>query len=80
MLKSVERLRYRLDGRGAGARFPTEARDFSALGPTQPPIQWTPRAASPVVKWSGREADHSPPSSAETKIGGATPPLPHTPN
>jgi hypothetical protein len=28
----------------------------------------------------GREADHSPPSSAEFKNGGATPPLPHTPS
>jgi hypothetical protein len=32
------------------------------LGPIQPPTQWVPG-----VKWSGHEADHSPPSSAEVK-------------
>jgi len=37
----------------------------TALGPTQPPIQWVPRALSLGVKRPGREADHSPPSSAE---------------
>jgi hypothetical protein len=38
-----------------------------ALGPTQHPIQWVPVAPSPEVKWPGREADHSPPPSAEVK-------------
>jgi hypothetical protein len=38
-----------------------------ALGPTQPPIQWVPEALSLGVKRPGREADHSPPSSAEVK-------------
>jgi hypothetical protein len=37
------------------------------LGPTQPPIQWIPGALSRGVKRPGREADHSPPSSAEVK-------------
>jgi hypothetical protein len=36
-----------------------------ALGPTQPPIQWVPVAISLGVKRPGREADHTPPSSAE---------------
>jgi hypothetical protein len=45
------------------------------LGPTQPPIQWVPRALSPEVKRRGREADHSPPSST-VKNGGAIPPPP----
>jgi hypothetical protein len=40
---------------------------LNCLGPTQPPIQWIPGALSLGVKWSGREADHSPPSSAEIK-------------
>jgi hypothetical protein len=47
-----------------------------ALGLTQPPVKWVLRAASPGVKRLGREADHSPPSSAEVKNGGAIPPLP----
>jgi hypothetical protein len=34
-------------------------------------------AFSPGVKRQGDEADHSPPSSAEVKEGGAIPPLPH---
>jgi hypothetical protein len=39
----------------------------TALGPTQLPIQWVPGALSLRVKLPGREADHSPPSSAEVK-------------
>jgi hypothetical protein len=39
----------------------------TALGPTQPPIQWVPGALSLGVKRPGREADHSPPFSAEVK-------------
>jgi len=39
----------------------------TALGPTQPPIQWVPGAISLQVERPGREADHSPPSSAEIK-------------
>jgi hypothetical protein len=38
-----------------------------ALGPTQPPTQWTPGTLSWKAKRSGREADHSPPSRAEVK-------------
>jgi hypothetical protein len=38
-----------------------------ALGPTQPPIQWVPRALSPEIQRLGREVDHSPPTSAEVK-------------
>jgi hypothetical protein len=50
----------------------------SAVGPTQPPVQWVVGALSSEVKRLGREADHSPRSSAKAKNGGATPPLPHT--
>jgi hypothetical protein len=64
------------DGRpGFYSRFSTASRP--ALWPTQPPIQWVPGTLSPGVKRQGREADHSPPSSAEVKNDGATPPLPH---
>jgi hypothetical protein len=45
--------------------FATASR--TALGPTQPPIQWVPGDLSLGVKRPGREADHSPPSSAEVK-------------
>jgi hypothetical protein len=37
-------------------------------------------ALSPGVKWPGRDADHSPPSSAEVKKGGALLPLPPMPS
>jgi hypothetical protein len=45
---------------------------------TQPPILWVLGALSLGVKWPRREADHSSPSSAEVKNGGAIPPLSHT--
>jgi hypothetical protein len=45
--------------------FTTASR--TALGPTQPPIQWIPGALSLGVKRQGHEADHSPTSSAEVK-------------
>jgi hypothetical protein len=38
-----------------------------ALVSTQPPIQWVPGPLSPRINWLGREADHSPPCSAEVK-------------
>jgi hypothetical protein len=38
-----------------------------ASGPTQPPVQWVPGVLSLGVRWVGREADHSLPSSAEVK-------------
>jgi hypothetical protein len=47
------------------------------LMPNQPHIQWVPWVISPGVKWQRREADHSPPSSAEVKKGGARHPLSH---
>jgi hypothetical protein len=37
------------------------------LGPTQSPIQLVPAALSTGVKWPEREANHSPPTSAEVK-------------
>jgi hypothetical protein len=37
------------------------------LGPTHPPIQWVMGAPSLEIKRTGREADHSLPSSAEFK-------------
>jgi hypothetical protein len=41
----------------------------AALGPTQPPVQLVLREGglSLEVKWPGREANHSPPFTAEVK-------------
>jgi hypothetical protein len=50
-----------------------EGQDFSPLHVVQTgsgahqPIQWVPGALSPGVKRPGREADHSPPTSAAVK-------------
>jgi hypothetical protein len=73
-------------GSAAGVPFPGGPRDVlystasrPALEPTHPPIQWVPGDRSPRVKRPGREADVSPPSSAEVKIDGDIPPLPHMP-
>jgi hypothetical protein len=52
--------------RGLGILLFTTASRM-ALGPTQPPIQWVPGSLSLGVKRPGREAYHSPPSSAEVK-------------
>jgi hypothetical protein len=73
---------YRLDDRGVGVRVPVGSRIFStssrlAMRFTQPPIQWVPGVISPGVKRPGREADYSPPASAEVKkmwIYTSTPP------
>jgi hypothetical protein len=38
-----------------------------ALGPADSPVQWVPGLFSPGVRRPEREADHSPPSSAEVR-------------
>jgi hypothetical protein len=65
-------LGYGLDDRGFESRqglgiflFATASRP--ALGPTQLPIHWVPRALSLGVMRPVRKADHPPPSSAEVK-------------
>jgi hypothetical protein len=66
---------YRLDDRAIEVRSPAEARDFSsklcvqtAMGPTQPSVQWVPGGSFLGGKARrGRDADHSPPSSAEVE-------------
>jgi len=52
--------------RGLGIFLFTTA-SITALKPIQPPIQWVPGALSLGVKRLGREAEHSPPSSADMK-------------
>jgi hypothetical protein len=49
----------------------------SVLGSTEPSVQWVPGAFFTWVKQQEREADHSPPTSAEVKktwIYTSTPP------
>jgi hypothetical protein len=41
-------------------------------------IYWILGAVSQGITRKGREADHTPPSSADVKNVGTTPPLPHT--
>jgi hypothetical protein len=65
-------LGYGLDDRGFESRQGLEIFIFTTvsrpvLGRTQPPIQWVLGALSLGVKLPGREADHSPSSSAEVK-------------
>jgi hypothetical protein len=60
--------------RGLGIFF-TASR--TALGPTQPPIQWLPVALFLGVKWPGREADRSPPSSDEVSSAWSYTSTPH---
>jgi hypothetical protein len=60
---------------GKGKIFLPSTASRSVLGPTQPYIQWVPRALSPGVTRSGHEAHHSSPFSSEVKNGGAVPPL-----
>jgi hypothetical protein len=63
-----------LDGRGSiagrGKIFLFSSPD-RLWGPTRHSTQWVPR-----IKRPGRDANHSPPSSAEDKNCGAIPPLP----
>jgi hypothetical protein len=47
------------------------------MEPTELRIQRMSGTISPEVQRQGREADCSPPSSAEVKNGEAIPPLPH---
>jgi hypothetical protein len=52
---------------GRVKNFLFSAASRPALEPTQPPIQLVPGVLSPGVKRLGREADHSPPTSAKVK-------------
>jgi hypothetical protein len=75
---------YGLDGRGS---IPGRSKNFSLLnsvhtgsGVTQPPIQWASSGLSLREKRPGCVVDHSPPTCAEVKKGGAVPPFPRTPS
>jgi hypothetical protein len=80
--KSVQRLGYWMDNRGVGIQFLLGSRDFSLLHTVQDgseahPVPYpvgTGGLLPRVAKRPGRESDHSLPSSAEFKKGGAIPP------
>jgi hypothetical protein len=55
------------DSRRGWEFFSSSPRPERLLGPTQPPIQRVSGALTLGIKWLGREADHSPLSSAEIK-------------
>jgi hypothetical protein len=68
---------YWLDGRGS---IPSRGKEFSLLDSVQSD-SGSPSLPCNVylgVKRLGREANHSPPSNAVAKNGGAITPLPHT--
>jgi hypothetical protein len=73
---------YGLDDRGVGVRFPVESRIFSS--PRRPDPASYPMGAGgsfPGVKRPVREADHSPPTSADVKkiwVYTSTPPYAFT--
>jgi hypothetical protein len=73
---------YGLDGRGSmsirGKFFIYSTAFRPTLVSTQPPIQWVQGALSLGIKWTRRETDYSPPSSAEVNNAVAVPPLSHT--
>jgi hypothetical protein len=69
----------------AGVQFPAGVTDFSLfhsvqVGPGAHPASYpmVMRVSLPYLKRPEREADHSPPSSAEVKNGEAVRPLSHT--
>jgi hypothetical protein len=69
---------YGLDDPEVGVRVLVGSRISTSLGPTHPPVQWVSGALSLGVKQQEREADHSPPPSAEVKkswIYISTPPI-----
>jgi len=53
---------------GVGNCFSPPPPPHRLLGLTQPPNQWIPESLSTETKRPGREADHSPPFSAEVKV------------
>jgi hypothetical protein len=64
-------LGYGLDDRRVRVRVPVGSRIFSSPRRPgrvwSPPIQWVPGALSKGIKRPAREADQSPPASAEVK-------------
>jgi hypothetical protein len=64
MVTSLQAGRLGFDFREGQGFFLFAIASITALGLTQPPIQWVPGPLSLGIKRPGCEADHSPPSSA----------------
>jgi hypothetical protein len=64
-LKFYEQILNQCDPMGTRGSFPGGKASRPAQESTQPPILWVSGALSLGVKRPGREANHSPPSSAE---------------
>jgi hypothetical protein len=81
MKKKTRLTGYGLEGRGLipgrDKIFHFSRASRPDLGPIQPPIQWVLGLFPSGVKWPRREADHSPPSAADVKNGGAITSRPH---
>jgi hypothetical protein len=83
MAKCAYKILCRSVSRFSGSSGPGRVKNFHfsissrpALGSIQPPIKWVP-GLFPGIKRQGREADHSPPTTAEIKkmwIYTSTPP------
>jgi hypothetical protein len=73
---------YRMEGRGSipgrGTRFFSASHRQDRLWGYPASYPLSTEASSQEVKRPGREADHSPLSSAEVKKDGTTPPIPIT--
>jgi hypothetical protein len=79
--RSRRQLSRNSEGYGLASRGSIPCRSIATspiLGLTQPPTRCLPATLSLGIKQSGREADDSPPRSAEVKNDRAIPPLPHT--
>jgi hypothetical protein len=81
LLRGEIPLGYGLDDRWFESQYGLEIFLFITasrlvLGPTQPPIQWVQLSLSLVVKRPGRDADHSPPTSAEVELYIPSPSMP----
>jgi hypothetical protein len=67
LIGSVKSRYFQYVSSGGVKNFLLSTSSRLALGLTQPHIQWVLGALSPGVKRPGREADHSPSTSAEVK-------------
>jgi hypothetical protein len=66
--------RLRFEPRQRQRTFPVSSVSRPALRPTHPPVQWVPGSFTMGKARPGRDADHSPPSSAKVRRCTSSPP------